>query len=55
MKKSQDPFCCEVVKKITYIQSSEVSAIVSASNYLVQFGHRAVGKCDSSFLSSYMD
>ncbi|KAF9478092.1 hypothetical protein BDN70DRAFT_880431 [Pholiota conissans] len=42
MKKSQDPFCREVAKKLTYTQSDDVSAIVSASYYLVQFGHKAV-------------
>jgi len=42
MRKSEDPFCYQVAQKIKYIQSEEVSAMVSASNYLVPFGHRAV-------------
>jgi len=42
MRKSQDTFCRQVANKIRYNHSDEVSAMVSASNYLVQFGQKEV-------------
>lgn len=49
MAKSWDIFAQKVAKKITYPLSGDVSAIVSVSNFLVQFGWQPVGKYD--FLS----
>ena len=55
MKKTQNHFCQMVARKITYPESDDVSAMVSASDYIVQFGQRPFGKRDFSFLFSYLD
>jgi len=49
--KSQEPLGQAVAARFKHLLSEDVSAILSASNHLVQFGQQEVGKY--SFLSLF--